>query len=90
MFSITCLQRRKHTNTIKGVKTTMKYYFTSDNHFGHKNIINYCNRPFNNIEHMHQEMIDRWNSVVNPEDIVFHLGDFVFRGKPKEFMKKLN
>ena len=55
------------------------YYFTADNHFGHENVIEFCNRPFKGLGHMHEEMIKRWNSVVKPEDTVFVLGDFMFR-----------
>ena len=68
----------------------MRYFFTSDTHFGHKNIIEYCIRPFSDLEHMHEEIIKRWNSVVHKNDIVFHLGDFVFRGKINDFRDKLN
>lgn len=52
------------------------YYFTSDNHFFHTNIISYCNRPFSSMEEMNKEMIKRWNERVSPEDFIFHLGDF--------------
>lgn len=41
---------------------------------------------------MNQEMIARWNSVVGPEDIVYHLGDFAM-GQPSEWpaiLKQLN
>ena len=55
-------------------------WFTSDTHFGHKNIIEYCSRPFNGIDHMNQELIRRWNERVKPEDTVFMVGDFCFRG----------
>lgn len=51
-------------------------YYTSDTHFNHANIIRYCNRPFKSVNGMNHEMIKRWNEVVNPEDTVFHLGDF--------------
>ena len=53
-------------------------YFTSDSHIGHRNIIKYCQRPFSSIEHMNQEIIKRWNSVVKDEDTVYHLGDVAF------------
>ena len=54
-------------------------FVTSDNHFGHENIIKHCRRPFANAEAMDECMIDRWNSTVGPDDDVFHLGDIAHR-----------
>lgn len=53
-------------------------WFISDTHFGHKKILEYEkeHRPFDSIEEMNEAIIDRWNSVVRPKDIVYHLGDF--------------
>lgn len=67
-------------------------WFISDTHFFHFKILEYCNRPFNTIEEHNQALIDNWNSVVKPEDTVFHLGDFCIGGAPKwkEIREQLN
>jgi calcineurin-like phosphoesterase family protein len=54
----------------------MALWFTSDNHFSHRNIIQYCCRPFPDVAAMDEEMVRRWNEVVRPQDEVIHLGDF--------------
>ena len=51
-------------------------FFTSDQHFGHWNINQYCNRGFSSLEEMDDTLIEAWNSVVGPEDVLYHLGDF--------------
>lgn len=53
-----------------------KVFFTSDTHFYHTNIIEFCKRPFKIIEEMNETLIANWNKVVGADDIVFHLGDF--------------
>lgn len=58
----------------------------SDTHFGHANILNFTDsntgalvRPgFSSAEEMDEHMVDRWNSTVKDEDIVYHLGDVYF------------
>ena len=69
-----------------------KIFFTSDLHFNHKNIIKYCNRPYENIEDMNLDIIKRWNNVVSKEDIVWCLGDVAFGNKTHaiELVKSLN
>lgn len=54
----------------------MAIWFTSDTHYGHRNIIDYCQRPFGSVHHMNQAMISNWNQVVQPDDLVYFLGDF--------------
>jgi calcineurin-like phosphoesterase family protein len=68
------------------------YFFTSDWHIGHANIIKFCNRPFRDVREMEQELIERHNSVVTDNDIVIHAGDFAFRNTTSvdKYQAKLN
>lgn len=63
-------------------------FFTADLHFGHANIIKYCNRPFECAHDMNMALIDNWNNVVQDSDSVYVLGDFSFR-KPAFFAEQL-
>ncbi len=67
----------------------MKTFIVSDTHFRHSNIIKYCNRPFHSVGEMNEQLIHKWNSVVSPEDTVYHVGDFGF-GDMSEFRSRLN
>lgn len=51
-------------------------YVTADEHFGHENIIEHCDRPYGNSRHMDGDMIRRFNSVVPRNGITIHNGDF--------------
>jgi len=55
---------------------TDRVFFISDTHFNHTNIINLCRRPFSSVDEMNDTLIKNWNSVVKPDDTIFHLGDF--------------
>jgi len=50
-------------------------WFTSDQHWGHGNIIRFSKRPYANVEEMNERLIENWNRVVGPQDLVYHLGD---------------
>lgn len=55
-----------------------KYFVIADTHFGHENVIKYCNRPFKNADDMNYRIIKAWNETVSNNDTVFVLGDFAF------------
>lgn len=68
-------------------------FFTSDLHFGHRNVIRFCSRPWKDEKEMNKGLIDNWNSVVSNNDIVFILGDtFWFNDSHsiKRVISKLN
>lgn len=70
----------------------MSVYLISDTHFGHGNIIDYCDRPFSSLNEMESEIISRWNSKVRHNDTVLFGGDLAMApaGKASEYAKKLN
>jgi calcineurin-like phosphoesterase family protein len=56
-------------------------FFISDTHFGQQSILGFKRadgtplRPFESLEEMHETFVDNWNTVVRPQDKVYHCGD---------------
>lgn len=67
-------------------------WFTSDTHFGHENIIRHCSRPFASAPEMDAVMVANWNSIVQPDDDIWHLGDFAYKSPraPADYLRRLN
>ena len=65
--------------------------YISDLHFGHRNVINFDNRPFLDVDEMDYALIELWNSRVQPDDHVYVIGDFCYRSgrTPDWYLKKL-
>jgi len=70
----------------------MNTFFTSDQHFGHKNICRFADRPFKSVEEMNEALIEEHNAVVKPSDVVWFLGDFAFMppDATKRILRRLN
>lgn len=65
-------------------------WFISDTHFNHDNILNFKDeagnliRPgFSSVQDMNEKIVENWNAVVRPGDIVKHVGDVAFKMKAK-------
>lgn len=58
-----------------------KVFFTSDLHFGHENVIRFDNRPFASVEEMDAELVRRWNAKVGKGDLVYVLGDLIWKSR---------
>lgn len=70
-----------------------KIFFTSDLHFGHENVLRFDNRPFESVEEMDTELIRRWNDKVGKGDLVYVLGDMIWKTRNDDaptLLKKLN
>lgn len=70
--------------------------FTADSHWSHAAVLGArlgLRRPFATIEEHDKALIGRWNAVVRPGDIVWHLGDFCHRCaelRAREIFGRLN
>lgn len=68
-------------------------WFTSDIHFGHANCIDYCTRPFKNVDEYKEKFIEDWNKLVRPFDRVIFVGDIFFyhsKDQMKETLARMN
>jgi len=68
-------------------------YFISDLHLDHYNIIRYCNRPFHSVKEMNSVLINNWNRIVSPDDLIYFLGDMSFGRNSRNalyWLSKLN
>lgn len=54
-------------------------WFTADFHLSHKNIINYCSRPFQDVEEMDETILKNLRAIVSPGDTLYFLGDLTFK-----------
>lgn len=69
----------------------MTNWFTSDHHFGHARIIEYCHRPFDSVEQMNEELVQSWNELVEENDTVYYLGDFSLKiAAMEQYAPRLN
>jgi calcineurin-like phosphoesterase family protein len=68
-------------------------FFISDLHLGHNNVIDYDNRPFNDVDEMNETIVRNWNNTVDKNSTVFYLGDLYMKmpfDKIKELVHSLN
>jgi calcineurin-like phosphoesterase family protein len=70
----------------------MTTWFSADFHYGHKNIIKFCNRPFATVEEMDEVLISNWNKKVGKFEHAWIIGDFCFNDKNKgqEILNRMN
>ncbi len=69
-------------------------FFTSDLHHKHKRIVEITNRSADTSQEDHDDwLVQIWNSQVNKQDEVWHLGDLSFASRYEDvadFVQKLN
>lgn len=68
-------------------------YFTSDTHFGHKNILAFANRQFKDLKEHDEKLVENWNNKVPNNAIIIHQGDFALglkSSKLKWILETLN
>ena len=70
-----------------------RIFFVSDPHFDHANIIDYCKRPFSDVNEMNHVIEENWRTMIPSDGRVIFLGDMSFgRGSrsPRWWAERLN
>ena len=69
-----------------------KIFLTSDTHFGHDREFLWGPRGFTSSQEHDEAIIQNWNEVVSPDDIVYHCGDLMLGDNTYgiECVKRLN
>jgi len=62
-------------------------YVISDTHFGHTNIIEYCDRPYTSVGEMNEALTANWNRTVDDDDEVIFVGDLTIAGTAEAFLR---
>lgn len=66
-------------------------WFSSDLHWGYRNIVSYTNRGVDTTQEEHDEwLVNLWNSQVKPGHTLYHLGDFSFHKNPKKTLELID
>ena len=67
-------------------------FLTSDWHLFHDKILDFCDRPFKDIDHMHRVLINNYNSTVPKDGVCYFGGDMGMSSfdNMKNIISKLN
>ena len=71
-------------------------YVIADTHFGHRGVTQFLRadgtklRPWDCPDEMDEALIERWNSVVRPQDRVYFLGDVAINRRAVATVARLN
>ena len=70
----------------------MNIWFTSDLHLSHHQEFMYGPRGFANEKEMNEAILENWNSVVKPDDVVWNLGDMAMNDieTAVPYLKRMN
>ena len=63
--------------------TGRKVWVWSDLHFYHKNIIEFSERPYNDVHQMNAHLVANFNDYVGPNDVSIWVGDVGFANETK-------
>lgn len=69
---------------------TKKTFVTSDWHVGHARSIIFDHRPFRDLKHMHEVLVNNYNSTVPKDGFCWFLGDMGFYDNFEEVYRKLH
>lgn len=66
-----------------------KQYFWSDLHLGHEKSLEYDNRPFKDLDHMHRVLINNYQSTVAKYSVCYFLADIGYKSAVRDIIPKM-